>query len=233
MFTLVSSTFGSSGTVSMVSPIALGFTKNGISGINYRTWVSASQIDTEMEVTWRPASSAKRSNSKSRSGSMSSAQVLKPGSENVHKLIRASRSSRTGLGEPPRTSLDWFPRAKEKQPYSFGLATGSVFAFAGLWDRWRDAKNNTLETCTILTTPPNSLVADVHDRMSAILRAEDHEVWLDPGITDANAVVDCLKPFDASLMKKYPVSTRVNRPENDDEECAREVSIQNVSMTLF
>ena len=111
--------------------------------------------------------------------------------------------------------------------------SGSLFAFAGLWDRWRDPKNNILETCTILTTQPNSLVADVHDRMPAILRVEDYEGWLDPGIADAKAVLYCLKPFDAGLMKKYPVSSRVNRPENDDEECAREVSIESAPMTLF
>lgn len=122
---------------------------------------------------------------------------------------------------------------KEKQPYNFGLATGSVFAFAGLWDRWSDPKNNIIETCTILTTQPNSLVADVHDRMPAILKVQDYECWLDPGITSAEAVVDCLKPFDDTLMRKYPVGNRVNRPENDDEECAREVSIENTVLTLF
>jgi putative SOS response-associated peptidase YedK len=61
----------------------------------------------------------------------------------------------------------------------------------------------------------------------------DYEAWLDPGITDAKSVLDCLKPFDATLMKKYPVSPRVNRPENDDEECAREVPIEKTVMTLF
>jgi len=69
--------------------------------------------------------------------------------------------------------------------------------------------------------------------MPAILRMEDYETWLDPGITDAKALVDCLKPFDATLMKKYPVSPRVNRPENDDEEYAREVPIESAPMTLF
>src|SRR5712691_5517568 len=54
---------------------------------------------------------------------------------------------------------------KEKQPYNFGMADDSPFAFAGLWDRWRDQDNEAIETCTILTTKPNSLVADVHDRM--------------------------------------------------------------------
>ena len=122
---------------------------------------------------------------------------------------------------------------KAKQPYSIGLATGAAFAFAGLWDRWRDPKNNILETCTILTTRPNSIVADVHDRMPAILNPDDYECWLDPGLTKAETVLDCLKPFDASLMRKYPVSARVNRPENDDEECAREVPIEETAMSLF
>ena len=52
---------------------------------------------------------------------------------------------------------------KAKQAYNFGLATGSEFAFAGLWDQWRDSNNSVVETCTILTTMPNSLVAEVHD----------------------------------------------------------------------
>jgi putative SOS response-associated peptidase YedK len=121
---------------------------------------------------------------------------------------------------------------KEKQPYNFGLAAGSVFAFAGLWDRWRDPDKNVIEGCTILTTQPNSLVADVHNRMPAILSPDDYERWLDPGITDVIEVAECLRPFDARLMKKYPVSTRVNRAENDDAECGREISIADAP-TLF
>jgi putative SOS response-associated peptidase YedK len=105
--------------------------------------------------------------------------------------------------------------------------------FCGLWDRWRDPKNNLIETYTILATRRNALVADVHDRMPAILRVEDYECWLDPGITNTETVVDCLKPFDTSLMRKYPVGTRVNRPENEDEKCAREVSIENTAIALF
>jgi putative SOS response-associated peptidase YedK len=72
----------------------------------------------------------------------------------------------------------------------------------------------------------------VHDRMPVILSAADYGLWLDPGITNPAHVVDCLKPFDARLMKKYPVSTRVNRPENDDQECAQEVLV-GTAQTLF
>jgi len=122
---------------------------------------------------------------------------------------------------------------KEKQPYSFGMIDDSVFAFAGLWDRWRDAGGEVLETCTILTTKPNSLVADVHDRMPVILRREDYDLWLDPGVTNPTLVAECLKPFHSGLMKKYPVSTRVNRTENDGPDCALEVPIAATAQTLF
>jgi putative SOS response-associated peptidase YedK len=122
---------------------------------------------------------------------------------------------------------------KEKQPYSFGMINDSVFAFAGLWDRWHGPDNNVIETCTVLTTKPNPLVAEVHDRMPAMLKTEDYDLWLDPGVSDPNRVVNCLGSFDARRMKKYPVSVRVNRPENDDEECAKEVLLPNTTYTLF
>jgi putative SOS response-associated peptidase YedK len=102
-----------------------------------------------------------------------------------------------------------------------------------LWKRWRQPDNTMLETCAILTTPPNALVAEVHDRMPAILHEEDYDRSLDPGITDPKRVEDCLKPFDPELMKKYPVSNRVNRPENDDEACAEEMPLDNAPLNLF
>jgi putative SOS response-associated peptidase YedK len=90
-----------------------------------------------------------------------------------------------------------------------------------------------IETCTILTTKPNSLVADTHDRMPAILKPEDYDLWLDPGMTNVPLLADCFTPFDLRSMKKYPVSMRVNRAENDDPECAQEVSIANTSPSFF
>lgn len=122
---------------------------------------------------------------------------------------------------------------KEKQPYSFGIADDSPFAFAGLWERWHKQTDETIETCTILTTKPNSLVADVHDRMPVMLRPEEYDLWLDPGVTDPGRIADCLRPFDAALMRKYPVSARVNRVENDDQECSQEISIARPAPQLF
>jgi len=122
---------------------------------------------------------------------------------------------------------------KQKQPYSFGMIDQSLFAFAGLWERWRDPGGEFIETFTIPTTKPNSLVAGVHNRMPAILKSEEYELWLDPGVTNVALVADTLKPFDSRSMKKWPVGTRVNQAENDDQECGQEVPIATAIPTLF
>lgn len=122
---------------------------------------------------------------------------------------------------------------REKQPYNMGMIDDALFAFAGLWERWRSPAGEEVQTCTILTTEPNVLVAPIHDRMPVILRPEDYELWLDPGVVNPNRVSDCLQPFDARLMKKYPVSARVNRSENDGPECGQEITPPHAAQTLF
>ncbi len=118
---------------------------------------------------------------------------------------------------------EWKRERSGKQPYHFGLADGSLFALAGLWDRWRTPDGQTLESCAILTTAANPLMAPIHDRMPCILRDEDLELWLDPGFAELPQLEDMLVPFDAGRMKAFPVSRRVNVPGNDDAECVREV----------
>ncbi len=112
----------------------------------------------------------------------------------------------------------------EKQPYCFMLKDDSLFAFAGIWDRWRAPDGNLVESCSILTGEPNELARPVHDRMPVILPPDAYELWLDPGFTNLTAVTEMLKPFSASFMKSFPVSTRVNSVENDDAECAAPVA---------
>jgi putative SOS response-associated peptidase YedK len=98
-----------------------------------------------------------------------------------------------------------------------------VFAFAGLWDRWLDPNGSVLESCTILTTTPNSLLSNFHDRMPAILHPENYEVWLTPGKTDA--ALEMLKPCDRA-MRSYPVSTRLNQVQNDGPYCATPLELE-------
>ena len=100
----------------------------------------------------------------------------------------------------------------------------SLFAFAGVWDRWKSPGGPMLESCSILTTVPNELLADVHDRMPVILPRRHYETWLTAPAAEATRLAELLVPFDASFMKRYAVSALVNKPQNDVRECADEVA---------
>jgi putative SOS response-associated peptidase YedK len=120
---------------------------------------------------------------------------------------------------------EWKRTGKTKQPYCFELNEGELFAFAGLWDGWKDPNGNWIRTCSILTTTPNAVTSMIHDRMPVILDANNYDLWLDPGMQNVAAASELLRPCDARRMRRYPVSGRVNRVINDDEECARRVEI--------
>ena len=128
---------------------------------------------------------------------------------------------------------EWMRTGKAKQPYCFEVDDGELFAFAGLWDRWKDASGNWIRTCSILTTTPNAVTSAIHDRMPVILDPGNYDLWLDPGMHDMNAVSDMLKPFNARLMRCYPISTRINHVANDDEECSKLVELAQTQARLF
>jgi putative SOS response-associated peptidase YedK len=128
---------------------------------------------------------------------------------------------------------EWKHTVKAKQPFCFETKDGELFAFAGLWDGWKDASGNWFKTCSILTTTPNALTATIHDRMPVILDRESYDLWLDPRMQNVAAISELLKPYDASRMQLYPVSSRVNHVTNDDEECSRRVEITEAQNRLF
>jgi putative SOS response-associated peptidase YedK len=112
-----------------------------------------------------------------------------------------------------------------KQPHCFEVGEGEVFAFAGLCDEWRSPDGEIIESCTILTTGPNSLVADLHDRMPVIVPPEKYDLWLDPDVTDFAVIRDILKPYAANLMRRYPVSRKLNNSKNDDADSAAPITL--------
>jgi putative SOS response-associated peptidase YedK len=94
-----------------------------------------------------------------------------------------------------------------------------LFAFAGLWDRWESPDKGVVETCTILTTAANAVLAPIHERMPVILPPSEYARWLDPGLLDTDSLGPLLVPFPAEDMLAVPVSPRVNAPTVDDEKC--------------
>jgi putative SOS response-associated peptidase YedK len=87
--------------------------------------------------------------------------------------------------------------------------------------------------CSIPTTTPNAATSAVHDRMPVILDPESYDLWLDPGMREVSAPSDLLKPFDARLMRCYPVSSRVNSAVHDDAACSAPVELAEAQARLF
>jgi putative SOS response-associated peptidase YedK len=116
---------------------------------------------------------------------------------------------------------EWKAQAgvKTKLPYFIHMKDRKPFAFAGLWDEWQTPDGGAIRTCTIITTTPNELMKSIHNRMPLILDAADYALWLDPAAQTPERLLPLIKPFPADRMSAYPVSTLVNKPENDRAEC--------------
>jgi putative SOS response-associated peptidase YedK len=99
-------------------------------------------------------------------------------------------------------------------------ADAPLFAFAGLWENWRDPAQGAdaawLRSCTIVTGEPNELLAPIHQRMPVILPEDAWAQWLGEAPATSGELRALLKPYPAERMRLYPVSTRVNSVKNDD-----------------
>lgn len=113
---------------------------------------------------------------------------------------------------------EWHKQDGTKQPFFIRLRSGQPFAFAGLWERWQGPES-VIESCTLLTTEPNDLMRQLHNRMPVILRPDDYGLWLDPMVRETDALHPLLQPYPEQEMLAYPVSRRVNSPDNDDPRC--------------
>jgi putative SOS response-associated peptidase YedK len=77
------------------------------------------------------------------------------------------------------------------------------------------------------------MTSAVHDRMPVILDPDSYDLWLDPGMMDVSVASEMLKPYDARLMRSYPISTRINHVANDDEDCSRHIEPMQAQNSLF
>ena len=104
--------------------------------------------------------------------------------------------------------------ARAKQPYAIAMKSGAPFALAGIWENWqKPGSNEWVRTFAVITTAANEFVQDIHDRMPVIIPKDAYDRWLSAIEPDPR---DLLVPFPAELMTMWPVSTRVNKADNDD-----------------
>jgi putative SOS response-associated peptidase YedK len=146
--------------------------------------------------------------------------------ETVHSMrpFREAYSRRRCL-VPADGFFEWRKEGKARQPLLIRRKDRAPFAFAGLWERWKNPSDGiVVRSCTIITCPANELVAPIHDRMPVILATEDHARWLDPAAGDAQSL---LEPCPAAWLESFPVSPRVNDPKHDDPECIQPLFLQD------
>jgi len=118
---------------------------------------------------------------------------------------------------------EWKKLDKSKQPYYIKLQDECPFAFAGLAEHWHRG-DQTIDSCTIITTDPNELMVGIHDRMPVILPPDAYDLWLDPEFQDKEKLLSMLRPYPAEGMVAYPVSTIVNSPRNENPACVEPTS---------
>jgi putative SOS response-associated peptidase YedK len=114
---------------------------------------------------------------------------------------------------------EWKKQGKLKQPYHIRRKDHRPFAFAGLWERWKDPEGKLLDTFTILTTDANELIRPLHDRMPVIVDRKDFALWLDPEVNDPVQLQALLVPAPPEDLETVPVSRAVNSPAYDAADC--------------
>lgn len=120
---------------------------------------------------------------------------------------------------PATGFYEWQKLGSAKQPYHIFYRDAKLFAFEGIWDRFKNKNDEIYEAFAILTTEPNEIAAAVHNRMPVILDKAGCDLWLDPTLEDLQPLAELFKPISANQTIAEPVSTHVNSAANDDKKC--------------
>ena len=124
---------------------------------------------------------------------------------------------------------EWQKSGSRRRPMRVVMRSGEPFAFAGLWETWRDPEGKVVPSCTIITTEANDLLRPIHDRMPVILSRDDEDFWLDRGESDPAGLANVLKPYPADAMEAYEVSSLVNSHANDGPEVIEPVAMEDTA----
>ena len=118
---------------------------------------------------------------------------------------------------------EWQKVGTDRRPMRIVMRTGDPFAFAGLWETWRDSEGTVIPSCTIITTSTSDLLRPIHDRMPVILPRDAENFWLDRSVDDPATLGSVLTPYDDEAMEAYEVSALVNSFRNDGPEVTERV----------
>ena len=114
---------------------------------------------------------------------------------------------------------EWRKEERVKQPYYIRMKDERPFAFAGLWEHWASPDGQVVESCALMTTDSNELMAPIHNRMPVIVDPARYDEWLDPMQQEVTKLNALLRPYPAGEMMVYPINRFVNNAYFDDPRC--------------
>lgn len=124
---------------------------------------------------------------------------------------------------PASGFYEWKQAARAKQPYLIRPRDGGLLAMAGLWERWMGADGSEIDSCTIMTTEPNELLAEIHNRMPVLLEPEDFDQWLGTGADatrpELEQLLHLMRPYPSDRLTVLAVSRFVNDPRHEGIGC--------------
>ena len=163
-------------------------------------------------------------------------KLINAKSETVHQKVSFKNSFKQRRCLIPADGFYEWKRLgkKTKIPYRFTLKEGDLFSFAGIWEEYESLNGEIQHTFLILTSSPNKLVSQVHDRMPVILTREMEKKWLDKYSSEED-LLEMLKPYSEDSMLSYTVSPSVNSVQNDYPSLIKKSSPadQHGNYTLF
>jgi putative SOS response-associated peptidase YedK len=127
---------------------------------------------------------------------------------------------------PASGFYEWRRTADGKQPFWISPADGGVMTFAGLWDTWSDPDGGDIDSGAVLTTNANRTIGAIHHRMPAILMPDAFDDWLDTANVTAKDAAKLLRPAPEDYLAAVPVSVRVNKVSNDDQDLQQPVELE-------
>lgn len=124
---------------------------------------------------------------------------------------------------PASGFYEWKTVGKVKQPFYISAKQG-MLALGGLWESWRDPEGKIVRTFCVVTTEPNELMAEIHERMPVIIQPEHFAQWLDPSVP-GTALTDLLRPVSANGMQAWPVSRLVSSSSSEGPELIEPIEL--------
>lgn len=115
---------------------------------------------------------------------------------------------------PANGFYEWKQSSAGKIPHYITTPDNDLMNFAGLYEQWKGDGGGLVDSFTIITTPANETMKELHDRMPAMLLPEEFDFWLDPGNNDTDALRDLLRPWPDDAITYYRVGTEVNNARN-------------------